>query len=292
MMSTDPEEKTSNINNSLRVDFHCHTTCSDGHLSPKEIIDRATNYQIDQIAITDHDTVNAISLAQDYIEQQQFNIRLVSGIEFSTLWQNFEIHVLGLNIDCNNPELLALIAKQQEGREQRAILMAEKLTKAGFENCYQDAKDLAQGGSITRAHFARVLFNRGVVSTLQKAFDKYIGKGNRAYVKPLWCSLEEAIEVINKAGGRSVIAHPKKYDLSAKWLRRLIVDFKDANGNGMEVVSGQRNDQQRDFLIELCHEYQLEASVGSDFHFPNRWSDLGKHLALPENTPVVWQHWN
>ena len=103
MMSTDPEEKTSNINNSLRVDFHCHTTCSDGHLSPKEIIDRATNYQIDQIAITDHDTVNAISLAQDYIEQQQFNIRLVSGIEFSTLWQNFEIHVLGLNIDCNNP---------------------------------------------------------------------------------------------------------------------------------------------------------------------------------------------
>ncbi|TRX55911.1 PHP domain-containing protein [Thalassomonas sp. M1454] len=291
-MSTDLEEKNGKINNSLRVDFHCHTTCSDGHLTPSEIIDRASNYQIDQIAITDHDTISAISIAQQHIAEQQLKIRLVSGIEFSTMWQNFEIHVVGLNIDCNSPELLALIKSQQEGREQRALLMAEKLAKAGFENCYQDAKLLAKGGSITRSHFARVLFNRGVVSTLQKAFDKYIGKGNRAYVKPLWCSLDEAIEVIAKAGGHSVIAHPKKYDLSTKWLRRLINDFKQANGHAMEVVSGQRNDQQRDFLIELCNEYHLEASVGSDFHFPNRWSDLGKNLALPENTSVVWQHWN
>ncbi len=292
MMSTDSAQKNAKNNNLLRVDFHSHSNCSDGHLSPQELIDRASNFQIDQFAITDHDSVRAIAIAKQHISDKNLKLRLISGIELSTLWQNFEIHILGLNIDVDNEELLTLIASQQTCREQRAIAMAEKLAKIGFANCYEDAKALASDDCITRAHFARVLHHRGVVSTMQKAFDKYIGKGQRAYVKPTWCDLETAINVIQQSGGVSIIAHPMKYKLSAKWLKRLIVDFKDANGDGMEVVSGQRNDQQRDTLIAMCREYQLQASVGSDFHFPNRWSDVGKHLAVPDNTPVIWQQWN
>ncbi|WP_068547843.1 RNase RNM [Thalassotalea crassostreae] len=290
-MSTLSDENKTNNYNSLRIDLHSHTTCSDGHLSPQELVSRAENYQIEQFAITDHDTVDAFSIAQQHIDEQNFKLRLISGIEISTMWENFEIHIVGLNIDTEHPALTTLIEQQQNAREQRAQLMAEKLTKAGFENCYEDAKLLAHQGTITRAHFARVLHNRGVVSTMQKAFDKYIGKGKRAYVKPQWCSIEQAILVIHQAGGKSVIAHPMKYDLSNKWLRRLIVDFSDAGGDAMEVASPQMNEQQRLFLRQLLVEYQLQGSVGSDFHFPSRWSDLGKNLTLPDDVDVVWQHW-
>jgi predicted metal-dependent phosphoesterase TrpH len=292
MKSTDIAKKNGEMNNLLRVDFHSHTTCSDGHLTPQELIARAANYQIDQFAITDHDTINAFAIAQQYIFDENLKIRLISGIEISTVWQNFEIHIVGLNVDVENEHLLALIAKQQDGREQRALAMAEKLSKAGFDNCYEDAKALSKDGTITRAHFGRVLHNRGVVSTMQKAFDKYIGKGQRAYVKPMWCSIAEAVEAISQAGGCSVIAHPLKYNLSTKWLKRLITDFTEANGDAMEVTSPQMNHQQRDLLISYCNDYGLTASVGSDFHYPNRWSDLGKNLGLPEHTPVVWQQWN
>ena len=290
-MSTLSDENKTNNYNSLRIDLHSHTTCSDGHLSPQELVSRAENYQIEQFAITDHDTIDGFSIAQQHIDEQNFKLRLISGIEISTMWENFEIHIVGLNIDTEHPALTTLIEQQQNAREQRAQLMAEKLAKAGFENCYEDAKLLADQGTITRAHFARVLHNRGMVSTMQKAFDKYIGKGKRAYVKPQWCSIEQAVSVIHQAGGKSVIAHPMKYDLSNKWLRRLIVDFSDAGGDAMEVASPQMNEQQRLFLRQLLVEYQLQGSVGSDFHFPSRWSDLGKNLTLPDDVDVVWQHW-
>lgn len=292
MKSTENIEITVNNDKLLHVDFHSHTTCSDGHLTPQELIDRACNYQIEQFAITDHDTVDAFAIAQQHIEENSLPIRLISGIEISTLWQNFEIHIVGLNVDVKHPALLDLIERQQYSREARALLLAEKLAKVGFDDCYQDAKDLAGDGTITRAHFARVLHNRGAVSTLQKAFDKYIGKGNRAYVKPMWCSIADAVEVIQKSGGHSVIAHPMKYGLSTKWLRRLFVDFKSANGDGVEVASPQMNQQQRDLLALLCKEYQLDGSVGSDFHFPSRWSDLGKNLKISDEIPVIWRHWN
>ncbi|WP_371186222.1 RNase RNM [Thalassotalea maritima] len=285
-------KKNSHDHRSIRVDLHSHTTCSDGALSPQELVFRASNFQIEQLAITDHDTISAYPIAKSYIEEQQLALRLISGIEISTMWNNFEIHIVGLNVDVDNPSLLALIAQQQHAREQRAVLMANKLAKAGFADCDIHAKQYAQGGTITRAHFARVLLERGAVSSMQKAFDKYIGKGQRAYVKPLWCDIAKAVATIHAAGGKAVIAHPMKYDLSTKWLRRLIVDFKDVNGDAMEVASPQMNDQQRQLLLQLCNEYQLQASVGSDFHAPGRWTELGRHLQLDSEVPRVWQHWN
>src|SRR5690606_10967657 len=102
--------------------------------------------------------------------------------------------------------------------------------------CFDDARQMAGVGQVTRAHFARVLVNRGVVDTPEKAFKKYLGKGQRAHVKPIWISIEQAISWIHDAGGKAVLAHPGHYDLSAKWLRRLIVEFKQSGGDGMEVI--------------------------------------------------------
>jgi len=278
-----------------RIDLHSHTHCSDGGLSPQTLVDRAVNYQISVLAITDHDTVEGFNIAQNYIMEKKIPLKLISGIEISTAWQGFEIHIVGLNFDENNFQLQQLIDSQQAAREQRAITIGEKLAKCGFPDAYHDAKKLAGNGTITRAHFAKVLYLQGHVSTMQKAFDQYLGKKGRntqqAYVKPFWCSIEHAVEVIHAAGGSAVMAHPIRYDLSSKWLRRLIVHFKESHGDGLEVVLPQMNPQQRQIMLNYCLEYDLHASAGSDFHHPNKWSDLGRNLILPDGSKPIWAMW-
>jgi len=279
-----------------RIDLHCHSHCSDGSLSPQTLIDRAVNYQISVLAITDHDTVDGFNIAQDYIVEKNSPIKLIAGIEISTSWQGFEIHIVGLNFDPEHPAIEQLIVNQKQARELRAITIGEKLAKCGFEDAYRDAKALASQGTITRAHFAKVLYQQGHVTTLQKAFDNYLGKKGRntqcAYVKPQWCSIAEAISAIQAAGGTAVMAHPIRYDLSAKWLRRLIVHFKECQGDGLEVVLPQMNPQQRQTMLNYCLEYDLHASAGSDFHHPNKWSDLGRNLTLPDGAKPIWSLWS
>jgi len=275
----------------LRVDLHSHTKCSDGSLTPIELVNRAVNFQIDVLAITDHDTVAALASAKQYIEDEKLSLRLINGIEISTAWHGFEIHIVGLNIDPENAVLKQLIQSQQLAREQRATAIGEKLEKCGFNDIYGKAKELAGDGSITRAHFAKVLFQEGHVSTLQKAFDKYIGKGQRAFVKPTWCSIEQAVDVIHQAKGCAVIAHPVRYDISTKWLRRLVIQFKEAGGDGLEIVLPQMGNEQRKLMLSFCLEYDLHASMGSDFHYPSKWSDLGRNLRMPETAKPIWALW-
>ena len=114
----------------------------------------------------------------------------------------------------------------------------------------------------------------------------------KAYVKPTWCSIETAVDAIHAAGGSAVMAHPIRYDLSAKWLRRLIVHFKESQGDGLEVVLPQMNPQQRQIMLNYCLEYDLHASTGSDFHHPNKWSDLGRNLTLPDGAKPIWTMWS
>lgn len=280
------------FNLSTRCDFHTHTNCSDGKLTPVQLIDRAVNFQVDVLAITDHDTTAAIDSANRYILEQSYKLKLVAGIEISTLWQNFEIHVVGLNIDPEHPAIQALVTSQQQARDTRAKLMGEKLTKCGFTEIEEKARMAAGEGSVTRAHFARVMLEDGHVSTMQGAFDKYIGKGKRAFVKPLWCDIAQAVSAIQQAGGSAVLAHPMRYDMTSKWLRRLIIDFKAAGGDGMEIVLPQMNPDQRRLMLTFCLEYDLYASLGSDFHYPSKWSDLGRNLSLPEQVKPIWQLWN
>ncbi len=290
MMSTSDFTNNKDCSN-LRIDLHSHTNCSDGALTPQELIERAVNFQIDVLAITDHDTVTGLDSAKQTILEKNIPLTLIDGIEISTQWQGFEIHIVGLNIAPQHEALQSLILQQQQRREDRATAMGEKLAKCGFNDVYTEAKALAGQGSITRAHFARVLLQRGVVSKMQSAFDKYIGKGQRAYVNPNWCSIEEAVATIHAAGGVAVMAHPIRYGLSTKWLRRLIVDFKAADGDGLEVVLPQMNNEQRKLMLSFCLEYDLHASMGSDFHQPSRWSDLGRNLHMPEQATPIWQLW-
>lgn len=275
----------------MKIDLHSHTYYSDGHLSPKELIDRAHNMQVDVLAITDHDTVDGIQQALDYQAEQKRAMQILPGVEISTSWHNFDIHILGLNVDHTNQAFLARLDQQSQERDRRAQQMSDKLAKVGIENVFEDAKTLAGVGQITRAHFARVLVQRQVVKDFDAVFKKFLGKGKKAHVKPQWVSIEQAISWIHAAGGKAVLAHPGHYDLTTKWLRRLVGEFADCGGDGMEVIHSHLTPVRKTLLADMAAEHHLQASSGSDFHYPSRWTELGKNLKLPEQLLPIWHDW-
>lgn len=274
----------------LRHDLHSHTVFSDGSLTPEELLLRAANRQIDVLAITDHDSVDALPVAKQVIIDKSLKLNLINGVEISTSWHGFEIHIVGLCVDPENQELKAALAEQIESREARAKAIAEKLHKLGIEGVYEDAQKLAGRKALSRTHFAKVLITRGVVSHFEGAFKKYLRKGKKAFVSPNWMDIETAVQVIHQAGGIAVMAHPVRYDMSNKWLTKLVTEFADWQGDALEVGLTQVSKNQRDHISRLARERNMYSSQGSDFHSPAKWTDLGKSLYLTDKCNPVWTH--
>ncbi len=128
-------------------------------------------------------------------------------MEISTVWENHEIHIVGLNIDITHPLMCEFLAQQTERRNQRAQLIAERLEKAQIPGALEGAQRLAQGGAVTRGHFARFLVECGKASSMADVFKKYLARGKTGYVPPQWCTIEQAIDVIHHSGGKAVLAH-------------------------------------------------------------------------------------
>ncbi|MEI5638476.1 MULTISPECIES: RNase RNM [unclassified Pseudoalteromonas] len=275
----------------IKYDLHCHTTFSDGRLDVAELLQRATEKGVDILAITDHDTIAAIAPARDYIGNNDLALELINGVEISTKWESFEIHIVGLNFDPEHPVLQSLLLEQQQKRELRAQEIGARLAKNGYDNVYQDAQALAKSAQITRAHFAQVLVERGVAKNIQGVFKKFLARGKTGYTPSNWCDIATAVEAIRAAGGVAVLAHPARYKMSNKWLRKLLSHFKAAGGQAMEVAQPQQPPTERQFLGRLSQEFELLASQGSDFHFPMPWVDLGRNLYLPKDCQGVWRHW-
>lgn len=275
----------------MRIDLHSHTTCSDGRFSTVQLLDRAVEFNIDVLAITDHDSVDAINDAREYIKAESLPVHLINGIEFSTVWQNKDIHIVGLNIDIENTELQQLIKEQKQRRIARSELMAERLEKHTREGVLDEVKAIAGDASITRAHFAKWLVDNGYAKTMQMVFKKYLTRNNPGYVPPSWCSMSDAVNAIHAAGGKAVLAHPARYQLTAKWLKRLLATFVEAGGDAMEVAQPQQAPQERRTLADYAIEYNLLASQGSDFHYPSPWMELGRNLWLPAGVEPVWKDW-
>ena len=276
----------------MKIDLHSHTTFSDGRLTPAELIQRAQTMQVDVLAITDHDSTYGLADAHAAAQEHYPALRIIDGVEISTRWHSFEIHIVGLNIDTGHPALQAFLADQQRKREERAAKIADKLAKCGFEGTLERARRYAGVGQITRAHFARVLVDNFQVATLEKAFKLYLGKGKRAAVKAEWPDIAAAVKVIQQAGGRAVLAHPIHYDMTTKWLRRLIAEFAEAGGDAAEVVFPGMSAEKQALLHSIVAEYELLASAGSDFHFPGRWTELGRCQLKSDTLTPVWHDWN
>ncbi|MGZ5006291.1 MAG: PHP domain-containing protein [Methylobacter sp.] len=269
-------------------DLHCHSTASDGALSPTALVQRAHQQGVTSLALTDHDTVAGLGKAQ--ASASATGIKLIPGIELSTSWQNKCFHIVGLGIDPAYPPLSEAISNLQIMRRERAEKIAEKLEKKRIPGALEAVQKAAGEGMITRTHFADFLLSQFHVSTQQEAFDRYLGAGKDAYVATTWADLEQAVDWITRSGGVAVLAHPLRYKLTASWMKRLLAAFKEAGGQSIEVVTGRYNSDEIKRVADYATRFELAGSVGSDFHNPaNQWVELGRLAPLPENIKPVWE---
>lgn len=272
------------------IDLHCHSHFSDGALSPDTLVEKALAAGITTLALTDHDTV--AGLESLHKAAKTFDIKIINGIELSTRWKKHDIHILGLNISPKNRALNELISKQNQSRITRAKQIAECLIPLGVERAYDKACEIAGHDRVGRPHFAALLIKEKLVTDMQSAFKRYLGRGRLAYVPTPWISIDEAVEGIIEAGGHAVIAHPLKYALTRTKLHELIITFKSAGGQGMEVVSGEMMVSEITELAGFCTRYDLLASTGSDFHADGiSRVNLGQQKKLPANCIPIWNQW-
>lgn len=272
------------------IDLHCHSHYSDGALSPEALINKAIAANLSILSLTDHDTVDGLPRLRTAALSS--GITIINGIELSTRWKKYDIHILGLNINDNHHGLHALIAKQNESRISRAREIADRLKSFGVSDAYEKACELAGHERVGRPHFARVMMNEGYSTDMQTIFKRYLGRGKPAYVPTPWISVDNAVECINQAGGVAVIAHPLKYSLTRTKLHELVILFKDAGGAGIEVVSGEATLDQINELAGLCMRFDLLASSGSDYHGDASRISLGQQRSLPLNCKPIWHQWN
>ena len=276
----------------MLIDFHSHTTASDGSLSPTELVDRALARNIHQLAITDHDTMAGYQAAAEYYTHIPGQVRLIPGVEFSCQWSGTTIHIVGLAVDAGHPSMAAGLERLAQARRARGIKISDRLEAKGFSGAHAGALAEAGKSQLGRPHFAQWLVEQGHVDNHKQAFDKYLGQGKIGDVKVFWPELREVTGWIIDSGGVAIVAHPLKYRFTRMKLRRLIVDFKLSGGQAVEVLNGRQTPDQLAQLKRLALEYDLEVSVGSDFHRDSTYGcPLGVELSNLGELRGVWRRW-
>ncbi|MDO8653386.1 MAG: 3',5'-nucleoside bisphosphate phosphatase [Undibacterium sp.] len=275
----------------LNVDLHCHSTISDGVLAPADVAARAAANGVDVWALTDHDEIRGI--AQARAAALDLGMRYVTGVEISVTWAARTIHIVGLNIDETNDDLLAGLAMTRSGRQRRAEDMAADLAKAGIPNVYQGAlKYVGNPDLISRSHFARYLVEIGVCENVSAVFKKFLTEGKPGFVPHRWATLAEAVGWIRRSGGVAVVAHPGRYDLSPIAFDAFFREFKAYGGSAIEVVTGSHTVDQYLEYTKVANQYGFMGSRGSDFHSPDDTSaDLGRLPSLAKELKPVWDGW-
>ena len=269
-------------------DLHNHSTCSDGLLSPTQLIELAARGRADAVALTDHDTVEGLAEAAE--AAHRVGIRWVPGVEISVSWADTTLHIVGLGIDAGSPVLAAGLQSIRDGRHGRAARIAKALEAHGIEGVLEGALAFAENESmLSRTHIARYLVEKGAVKDTQAAFDKYLAKGKPAYVAHEWASLENAIAWIRAAGGIAVLAHPGRYGLKP-WARgELLEEFRRLGGEAIEVVTGSHRPEQYATWQRLAEEHGMLASRGADYHGPGESPyEPGRLPPLPKSITPVW----
>lgn len=278
------------LNQSLNYDLHCHSTASDGALSPQAMVQHARQHGVDVLALTDHDITAGIAEAQ--AAATDVGIQLVPGVEISVTWKGATIHVLGLCLDVENSALQDGLASVREFRHWRAEEIGRRLAKHGIENALEGAKSHAGGSIISRTHFAHFLVEQGHAKDFRSVFKRFLVNNKPGYVPGQWASLEDAIGWISAAGGQAVLAHPARYNISASKLRKFLTDFRECGGVGMEVVSGSHGVDECRTMARYADQFGLLASRGSDYHGPaHNHCEPGRIPPLPEQCEPIWETW-
>lgn len=274
-----------------RYDLHCHSTRSDGVLTPTEVMRRAAWGGVDVIALTDHDEVAGLDEAR--AAAGEAGIEFIDGCEISVTWEGDTVHVVGLRIDAANAALGEGLASVRAGRDARARKIGESLERAGIPGAFDGALAYVTSERlISRTHFARFLIEAGHVRDMKDAFKRYLAAGKPGYVPHAWASLAQAVEWIHGAGGQAVIAHPGRYRLTPAGLRELTAEFRDLGGDALEVVSPSHTPGDYASFAALARSHGLRASCGTDFHGPGESRfDFGELPPLPVGVDPVWSDW-
>ncbi|WP_026669233.1 PHP domain-containing protein [Butyrivibrio sp. AE3006] len=259
-----------------KVDLHTHSTASDGTFSPSELVDLAVQKGLSAIALTDHDTVDGLEEAIRHSEENYPDFELVPGIEYSTVRNGKDVHIVGLYIDYKDEEYRAGLQEFIDSRTRRNRKICEKLTDAGMPVTYEELVEANPGAVITRAHFGRLLLAKGYVKSISEAFDRFIGDRCPCYVPREKITPQMAIEQILKAKGVPILAHPVLYGLGKDAMDELVGEMKEAGVVGIEALYATYTPQDERDMRALATKYDLLISGGSDFHGSNKpHIDLG-----------------
>ncbi len=274
--------ESSAASDEIRVDLHTHSVHSDGVLTPTDLVQRAAARGVSLLALTDHDTLSGLPEAA--VAAAAAGIRFVRGIEVSGSYRNQAIHILGLAVADSAPELEAHAARVAQQRRDRIAEIGARLTKRSQLPGADLAETvLAETQSPTRLHMARALVAGGHAKDLDEAFERWLNRGQPGHVPIEWPSLAETMAALRSAAPVIALAHPHRYRLSAGGLRELAVAFKDAGGTGLEASVAGMGPNDADRIASLCRKFDLDASIGSDFHDPAiPWNPLGRWLKLPD----------
>ncbi len=275
----------------LNADLHAHSRVSDGVLAPAEVARRAHAHGVQLFALTDHDEVDG--LAEAGAAAAALGLAFVPGVEISVSWGGETIHVVGLRIDPDHRPLREGLARTRSGRDARAREMGDDLARAGIAGAYEGAlRFVGNPAMVGRTHFARYIVELGVCRDVAEVFQRYLSEGKPGFVAHRWASLGDATGWIRSAGGVAVLAHPGRYRLDDTALWALVAAFREAGGEGIEVVSGSHTRDQYRRFAQVAREFGLRASRGSDFHGPDESRvELGSLPPLPATLVPVWLDW-
>ena len=244
------------------IDLHTHSTFSDGTFTPLQLVKYAEEKGLKAFAITDHDTTEAIKEAKSI----ETNVEVISGVEISTRYDKKEIHIVGLYVNENDADLNKQLKYYREKRVTRNFEILEKLNSLGVDITIDDVKESCTGDVISRAHIAKALVSKGFVGSYTEAFDRYLGDNKCAYVPRETLNYEESMELITKAGGVPVLAHPLLYKMSDTNLENMMVKLRQKGLKAVEVYYSTHSNSDTQHVMAMANRVGLIYSGGSDFH--------------------------
>ena len=249
------------------IDLHTHSHFSDGSMSPTELVKLAKECGLKAIALTDHDTIDGLD--EFVAAGEKHGVEVIKGIEFSAV-STGETHILGYGMDCREKEFSEAIENVKRLRLENNVRTQNALKALGFDVTVEDVRKISPVGNIGRAHFARVMADKGYVNSVKEAFDLYLQKGKPGYNSLRLLPPEDAIKLIKNAGGRVYLAHLHLTKLEGKELEDYVIRLKNAGLDGIEGYYTEYTPEMQDEYQALAKKHNLKMSGGTDFHGANK----------------------
>ena len=246
------------------IDLHCHSTYSDGSLTPEQLIAEAAKIGLVALALTDHDTTAGVP--RFLAAAAATAVRAVPGVELSVDCSSGVMHMLGYWMDLANPELVRQMEWIRDGRAMRNRAMLEKLNALGFAMTWADVQAFAGEDVVGRPHFAQVMLQKGYAKDKNEAFDKWLGDGKPGYADRPRLTAEVAVALIRQAGGVAVLAHPFTLRVSKDAMASLFIELAAAGLAGVECYYSEHSADLTKEYLAMAKQANLVPTGGSDFH--------------------------